>query len=102
MSNGPISWESKKQGLTVLPGTEAEYVSLDHACKEALFLKGFLYDLYQRPGPILIYNDNLSTLQLSEVEGFHPHTKHNDLRYHFIREIVKLNKVYLCMCQPLI
>lgn len=39
---GPISWESKKQSLVALSSTEAEYVALSIAAREAVFMKKFL------------------------------------------------------------
>ena len=98
MSDGPISWVSKKQELTALSSTEAEYISISHAGKEAVFLRGFLFELYGRSGSILIYNDNMSTLKL--VEGYHSRTKHIDIRYHYIRELYKSGKIRLCHMSP--
>ena len=38
MGEGVISWSSKKQHLVALSSTEAEYISLTHVAKEALWL----------------------------------------------------------------
>lgn len=43
-----ISWESKKQKTVALSTTEAEYMALSDACKEALFLRSFLQELLQK------------------------------------------------------
>ena len=36
-------------------------------------------------GPIIIYCDNQSAIQLVHHSDQRPKTKHNDVRYHFIR-----------------
>ena len=41
LDGGAISWSSKKQELVTLSTTEAEYVALTHAAKEALWLRQF-------------------------------------------------------------
>ena len=39
VGNGAVTWSSKKQQIVALSSTEAEYVSLTHAGKEALWLR---------------------------------------------------------------
>ena len=39
--------------------------------------------------------DNQGAIELAKDNKFHSRTKHIDLRYHFIREAVEDNKVYL-------
>lgn len=56
-------------------------------------MRGFLFEVCNRPGSILIYNDNLSALKLTEHPGFHARTKHIDVRYHYIRELYQLGKI---------
>ena len=38
---------------------------------------------------VVLYNNNLSALQLTEHRWFHARTKHVDVRYHYIRELRK-------------
>ena len=39
LAGGPISWQSKKQGVVALSTCEAEYVALSAAVQEAIWLK---------------------------------------------------------------
>ena len=39
---GAINWISKLQNIVALSTTEGEYISDSHACKEAIWMKGFL------------------------------------------------------------
>ena len=89
MGNGAVSWSSKKQHITALSSTEAEYIVLTHAAKEALWLRTFLSELRGTPnGPMTINCDNQGAIALSKDNKFHARTKHIDICYHFIRECV--------------
>jgi hypothetical protein len=96
-----VSWSSKKQELVTLSTTEAEYVALTHAAKEALWLRQFLEELF---GPInepfTLYGDNQSAIALahSQAGQFHARTKHIDIRYHFIRYCIENGSIQLLYC----
>lgn len=89
LGNSIVSWESRKQRTVALSSTEAEYMSLSDACKEALFIKAFMSECLKLDVKIVVYNDNQSTIKLSENHMYHARTKHIDVRHHFIREIVE-------------
>ena len=44
---------------------------------------------------ITLYSDSQSALHLSKNQMFHERTKHIDVRFHFIREVVSNGKVTL-------
>ena len=43
-------------------------------------------------GPLVVYKDNQSAIDITKNEGYHIRAKHIDIRYHFVRDQVK-NKV---------
>ena len=43
IAGGPISWSSRKQPITALSITEAEYIAAAEAAKQAVWLRHFLY-----------------------------------------------------------
>ena len=98
-NNGPISWRTKKQAITALSSCEAEYISLTEAAKESEWLRQLHTELH--PGynqPIIIFEDNQSTIKISTNNIFSNRTKHIDVRFHFIRELISNNQIKLIYC----
>ena len=89
-----ISWNSKKQHTIAASSTEAEYMSLLHGAKQALWLCQFLCDTGIHPpeSPLVgteLFVDNTGAIALAKEAHFHARTKHIDVHYHFMRECVK-------------
>ena len=87
-SNGPlISWSSRKQRIVALSSSEAEYVAMTEAMKEANFLRQLLADMTGSERQVVrLYADNQSAIKLAENPCHHKKSKHIDIRYHFIRQ----------------
>lgn len=83
---GCICWRSVLQSTEALSTTEAEYMTLTEASKEALWLKGLIKELGLKQGNIQIQCDSQSAIHLAKNQVFHARTKHIDVRYHKIRE----------------
>lgn len=84
-----VSWESRKQRTTALSSTEAEYMAISDAVKEAIYLRRFIKDLFfELPSTLRIFNYNNGARKLAENPVFHVRTKHIDVRHHFIREVL--------------
>jgi hypothetical protein len=59
-------------------------------------LKRLLKDLHEEVSdPMVIYSDNLSSIQLTKNPVFHTRTKHIEVHYHFVREHVLSGEVEL-------
>jgi hypothetical protein len=89
MSNGAISWRSKKQEIVTLSTAEAELVSLCDASKEALWFRNLVLEVEERNLPIIVYEDNQSTILLAEEDPYRDRSKHIDLRYKFLKERIE-------------
>lgn len=76
----PISWKNKKQSTVAMSTTEAEYLALGEAVKEALWII-LLFKEMRVPLqlPIPIHEDNNSCILLAEHPVFHMRTKHIDI-----------------------
>lgn len=84
-----ISWKSQKQRSVAQSSTEAEYMSLAEAAKEALYLRNLLTELnMEHLAEITISVDNQGALYLAKNPVFHSRTKHIDIKYHFVRQSV--------------
>jgi len=69
--------------------TEAEYVVVTEASKELIWLQGLLTELGFKQEMNVLHSDSQSAIHLAKNLAFHSRTKHIDLRYHFIRSLIK-------------
>jgi hypothetical protein len=100
----PISWYSTLQKTIALSSTEAEYMALKEAGKEAIYLynslesiKNILQLNLKLPRPAII-TDSKSAQDLAENAKFHKRTKHIDIAFHYIRELVAEKRVIITHC----
>ncbi|WVZ61696.1 hypothetical protein U9M48_011528 [Paspalum notatum var. saurae] len=84
-----ISWKACLQATVALSTTEAEYMAISEACKEAIWLRGLYSELCGVScSCVTIYCDSQSAIYLTKDQMFHERTKHIDVRYHFIRGVI--------------
>lgn len=93
MFGGAISWMSKRQPVVALSTTEAEYMASTHACKEAIWLRILCSDIGVDVRKITISCDSQSAICLAKNPTFHARTKHIDVQFHFMRDMVEDGKV---------
>jgi hypothetical protein len=89
----PVSWWTKKQKCVATSTCEAEYVSLCDAAKECLWFAQWFNEYLGTTVSFPIYCDNTAAIQLSKNEIQHQKTKHIDIAYHFLRDLIKTSKV---------
>ncbi|GJX32926.1 hypothetical protein Tco_0242781 [Tanacetum coccineum] len=87
------SWFSKKQTALAISTTEAEYVSAEKTCQQALWMKQALIDNGVRLGDIPIMCDNKGAIDLSKNPVQHSRTKHIEIRHHFLRDNVQKGNI---------
>ncbi|KAK9051372.1 hypothetical protein SSX86_027999 [Deinandra increscens subsp. villosa] len=90
-----VSWKATLQPVVALSSTEAEYMALTEAIKEGLWLTGFVQELGLHVQDTKICCDNQGAIALAKNSVFHERTKHINVRFHFIRDIVNEGKVVL-------
>ncbi|TXG53180.1 hypothetical protein EZV62_022349 [Acer yangbiense] len=92
-ADGPISWRSMLQPTTALSTTEAEYMAITKASKEATWLRGLVNDMGLKQNSVLLRCDSQSTVALTKNQVFHARTKHIDTRFHRIRDWIASGEV---------
>ncbi|GKF37616.1 hypothetical protein Tco_0114374 [Tanacetum coccineum] len=88
-----VSWKATLQHVVVLSTTEAKYMALTEAVKESIWLKGLLIELGVNLRLVVVNCDNQDAIHLSRNSMFHERTKHINVRYHFIREIMESKEI---------
>ncbi|CAH2100381.1 unnamed protein product [Euphydryas editha] len=101
LGSNVINWESRKQRSVALSSTEAEYYAIADVSKDLCFIKQLLLELVPSlKVHIIVFNDNQSAHKIIEnKEISHKRTKHIDVRYHFIKDLVMkgfMTIKYLC------
>ena len=96
LGSAMISWSSRKQGSIAQSTAEAEYIAASDASKEAVWLRKLISGLFDdKMEATVIHCDNQSCIKLSENPVFHDRSKHIEMKYHFIRDMVQRNMIKL-------
>ena len=91
-----VSWSSRKQGSVALSTAEAEDISASDASREAVWLRKLVSDLFGTSlEPVVIHCDNQSCIKISENLVFHDRSKHMEMRYHYLRDMVQRRAISL-------
>ena len=89
MGSGVISWFSRKKSCVALSTADAEYVAACSDSCEAVWLRKLLSDLFDlHLDATCIYCDNHSCVKFSENSVFHDKSKHIEIKYHYIKDMV--------------
>nr|GEX96765.1 retrovirus-related Pol polyprotein from transposon TNT 1-94 [Tanacetum cinerariifolium] len=84
-----VSWKATLQHVVALSTIKAEYMALTENVKEAIWLRGLLEELGVELNTVAVNCDNQGAIHLSWNHVFHERTKHINVRYHFIREVLE-------------
>eukprot|EP00833_Pecoramyces_ruminatium_P015872 jgi/Orpsp1_1/1189904/evm.model.d7180000075388.1 len=95
IGSGPTSWYSKAQHCISLSTAESEYYSLVECAKECLWYKNLFKELNLNYSDIIINVDNQAAIFNAKNETINPKSRHIDLRYHKVRELVKNKTIKL-------
>ncbi|GAA0153795.1 hypothetical protein LIER_11952 [Lithospermum erythrorhizon] len=88
-AGGEIYWQSKLQRCVALFITEAEYIAITECCKEMLWLKRLFKEVGIEQRQFTILCDSQSAMHLSKNPSFHSRSKHIQIRYHWIRNLLE-------------
>uniref|UniRef100_I1QIE0 Retrovirus-related Pol polyprotein from transposon TNT 1-94 n=1 Tax=Oryza glaberrima TaxID=4538 RepID=I1QIE0_ORYGL len=91
-----VSWKATLQPVVAQSTTEAEYMAIAEACKELVWLKGLFAELCGVDSCINLFCDSQSAICLTKDQMFHERTKHIDIKYHYVRDVVAQGKLKVC------
>eukprot|EP00253_Pinus_taeda_P035546 PITA_35546 len=92
---GVVCWMSKKQSIVSLSTTKAKYIATTHASKEVVWLQRLCLSMGLVQRAIRIDCDTQSEIFLAKNPAYHSKTKHIDVQYHFVRDMIEDKKVLL-------
>ena len=95
LGEDPISWRSILQSTITLSTTEIEYMTTTKIVKEGICLKELLGNLRVILENIEVLCDKESAVFLAKNQTYNAQTKHADVKYHYVREIIESGVVLL-------
>ena len=100
MSGAAVSWNSKRKTYVALSTAEPEYIALEKAAQASIWLQQLPLDINENPvDPMTIFEDNQSTISMTKNPQDHDREKHINIKFHYIREMVTMNKTELKYCK---
>jgi hypothetical protein len=91
---------SKKQSVVAMSSTDAEYVALSEASREACWLRSLYKELgHDQKKPTQIRCDNNGAIAMARNPQFHKRSKHIDIRWHWIKDLVEENTIEVQSCR---
>ena len=95
LANGVFCWNSRAQKSIALSSTEAEYMSLSDTSRQLVWICSLFEELGVQLMPIPLCSDNQGSIFLASNPVQEKRIKHIDLRYHYIREVIRSKKIKL-------
>ena len=84
-----VSWLREKQNLVSLSTVEVEYIAAGSCCAQLLWMRKLLHDYGITQDTICVFCDNTSAINLSKNPVQYSKSKHIEIQYHFIRDLVE-------------
>ena len=72
---------------------EAEYIALTHGTKEAIWLRQMFDELAIPIESVPMFVDNQSAIKLASNTEFHKRSKHIDVRFHFVCDVISRKEI---------
>ncbi|WVY96775.1 hypothetical protein V8G54_028926 [Vigna mungo] len=100
VNGAPISWCSKKQSIFALSSCEAKYIAGCYVACKGIWLKELLVELkVVMESPVKLRMDNTSAINLARNHVSHGRSKHIEVKYHFLRDMVTRGNIEPLYCK---
>ncbi|CAL9001162.1 unnamed protein product [Prunus brigantina] len=98
-SSGAVSWSSKKQPIVTLSTTEAEFIAAASCACQVVWLRRIFEMLGKKQDrPTVVHCDSSSAIKLAKNLVMHGCSKHIDVCFHFLHELIKAGTVEMVHC----
>ncbi|XP_071722664.1 secreted RxLR effector protein 161-like [Rutidosis leptorrhynchoides] len=88
--SGIFSWSSKNQSVVAQSTTKAEFITVNHATRQVVWLKKILSDIEElKENCVKIFCDSSSAISMAENPENHTRSKHLLMKYNFIRDLLE-------------
>lgn len=90
INDSVINWSSRRQPTVALSSTEAEYIAASDTAREIIWWRALLKELgLEQHEATPLHMDNESARKLAHRPTNHGRTKHIDVKYHHIRDLIR-------------
>jgi hypothetical protein len=95
-----VAWNAKQQPIVALSTMEAEYVAASTGMQECMWISQLLTEIgLSQDGSVQLWCDNQSAIKSMENDMSKARSKHIDIRYHYIREQVRSERIKVGYCE---
>ena len=96
LGSAMVSRCRRKQSFVALSTTKAKYIALSVAVRKAIWICKLLTNLFDHEmDPTTIHCDNQRCVKLSKNPVFHDKSKHIEIKYHYIRDMMQRKTVHV-------
>ena len=99
LAQGPVCWSSRKQKTVALSSTEAEYMVMSDTSRQLIWIQNLFEEIDFPIDGIDLHCDNQGAIFLASNPAQEHHSKHIDIRFHYIHEQIENKKVCLSYVQ---
>lgn len=89
LAGGAFVWSSYAQKSVARSTKDAEYIALSDRSREVMWVRNIFLELGYKFHSVPICSDNQGVLFVSENPVTEKCTKHIDIRYHYIRDVIE-------------
>lgn len=95
LNGSVIDWRSKLQSTLAQSTTDAEYIAAAEAARQGKWVIQILNYLHEDIDMFTLHVDNQSAITIAENGGVSERTKHLDVKYHYIKELIDNKSIRL-------